>query len=124
VPVIHVVSRYGRSRPSSRRRVFEWLDRIEAVALSSHEVLQYAAAGTPAVTSPVGVNRQITSRLDAPAPEGPEDWVDAILDLLSRSAEARAALDCSARDLVAARYYFDAWLPTWERAVGPPSSAT
>jgi glycosyltransferase involved in cell wall biosynthesis len=83
-----------------------------------YKILQYAAAGTPAVASPVGVNRQILSQLEMPAAEELSDWVDAILDLLTRPPEARARAGRHARELTQRRYSYDAWLPKWQQAVG------
>jgi glycosyltransferase involved in cell wall biosynthesis len=85
---------------------------------SGYKLLQYAAAGTPMVASPVGVNRQILAQLDMPAAEDGSEWVDAVLDLLSRPADARAALARRAREVVRTHYSFDAWLPRWKDAVG------
>jgi glycosyltransferase involved in cell wall biosynthesis len=83
-----------------------------------YKLLQYGAAGLPLVASPVGVNREILSRFDMPAPEDTDEWVDAILDLLARPAAARAVLGRAARDVTRVHYSYDAWLPTWRQAVG------
>jgi glycosyltransferase involved in cell wall biosynthesis len=82
-----------------------------------YKLLQYAAAGAPVVGSPIGVNREILSQLGMPAPQHGE-WVDAILDLLHRSAEARGALGRHARAVVQREFSYDAWLPRWKQAVG------
>jgi glycosyltransferase involved in cell wall biosynthesis len=83
-----------------------------------YKLLQYAAAGTPVVASPIGVNRQLLAQLGMPAAEDVGEWVDAILDLLTRPAEARAALGGRAREVIRAHYSYDAWLPRWKEAVG------
>jgi glycosyltransferase involved in cell wall biosynthesis len=83
-----------------------------------YKLLQYAAAATPAVGSPIGVNAQILSRLGAPAPAGVDDWVDAIVGLLAMSAEAREHLGRHAREVVRRDYSYDAWAERWRRAVG------
>ena len=85
---------------------------------SGYKLLQYAAAGTPVVASPVGVNREILSALQMPAPEGADEWADAILDVLTRPVEARAALGRRAREVTELNYSFDAWLPRWRAAMG------
>ena len=85
---------------------------------SGYKLLQYAAAGTPMVASPIGVNHEILSALQMPAPEAADDWGDAILDLLTRPVEARAALGRRAREVTELRYSFDAWLPRWREAMG------
>jgi glycosyltransferase involved in cell wall biosynthesis len=82
-----------------------------------YKLLQYAAAGVPVVGSPVGVNRDILARLGMPAPAD-GDWVDAILDALHRSADARAALGRHARVVVQREFSYDAWLRRWMQAVG------
>lgn len=83
-----------------------------------YKLLQYAAAGTPFVGSPVGVNGQILAQLEMPAPEDRNDWADAILELLGRSAAARAALGRQAHEVTRRHYSHDAWLSRWRHAVG------
>lgn len=83
-----------------------------------YKLLQYAAAGTPLIGSPVGVNREILSTLEMPAPERPDEWVDAILDLLTRPAQGRAELGRHARAMAERHYSFNAWLPSWRAAMG------
>jgi glycosyltransferase involved in cell wall biosynthesis len=98
-------------------------DRPYTRGKSGYKLLQYAAAGTPLVASPVGVNREILSALEMPAPEDSADWADAILDLVARSAEARAELGRRARGVVQRSFSFDAWLPRWRDAMGLSGSA-
>jgi glycosyltransferase involved in cell wall biosynthesis len=83
-----------------------------------YKILQYAAAGTPAIASPVGVNAEILSQLGMPAAEALDEWVEDILSLLGRSAGARSALGRRAREVTQLRYSYDAWLPRWRQAVG------
>lgn len=83
-----------------------------------YKLLQYAAAGALAVASPIGVNRQILSQLGMPAPGNDDEWVDALLDLLTRSAAARASLGRRAREVAQLHYSYDVWLSRWEEAVG------
>jgi glycosyltransferase involved in cell wall biosynthesis len=83
-----------------------------------YKLLQYAAAGTPAVGSPVGVNSKILSQLEAPAPIEAHDWVDAILDLLGMSADGRQRLGRHASGVVQRDYSYHAWRNRWERAIG------
>jgi glycosyltransferase involved in cell wall biosynthesis len=89
-----------------------------------YKLLQYAAAGTPVVATPVGVNREILAQFGMPAPTGQVEWVDAILDFLGKSADARAALGRRARDVTQLRYSYDAWLSSWEEAVGIADGTT
>lgn len=88
-----------------------------------YKLLQYAAVGTPAVGSPIGVNQDILSQLGMPAPSDCDEWVDAILDLLGRSIPARASLGRHAREVTELHYSYDAWLPRWKEAVGIADSA-
>jgi glycosyltransferase involved in cell wall biosynthesis len=85
---------------------------------SGYKLLQYAAAGTPLVASPVGVNGEILSALGMPAAENADEWADAVLDLLTRPAEARARLGSRAREVTELQYSFDALLPRWREAMG------
>lgn len=83
-----------------------------------YKILQYAAAGIPVVASGVGVNAEILSRLGMPAASDSADWIDAVVDLLTRSVQARAQLGRRARELTRQHYSYDAWLPAWLQAVG------
>lgn len=83
-----------------------------------YKLLQYAAAGVPAVASPVGVCEQLLAQLRMPAADDASEWVDAILALLGRAPAARAALGRHARDVVERHYSYDVWLPRWKQAVG------
>jgi glycosyltransferase involved in cell wall biosynthesis len=82
-----------------------------------YKLLQYAAAGTPVIASPVGVNEAIQAALGMPAPTGAGDWVDAVLELLALPVDARAELGRRGRDVIRRDYSFDAWLPRWRRAL-------
>jgi glycosyltransferase involved in cell wall biosynthesis len=93
-------------------------DRLYERGKSGYKLLQYAAAGTPVVASPVGVNREILTALQMPAPEGTDEWADAVLDVLTWPAQERAALGRRAREVTELHYSFDAWLPRWRDAVG------
>jgi glycosyltransferase involved in cell wall biosynthesis len=83
-----------------------------------YKLLQYAAAATPAIGSPIGVNSEILSRFDWPAPTGVDDWADAIMSVLASSTAARARLGQGAREAVGLEYSYAAWLPLWRQAVG------
>ena len=88
-----------------------------------YRLLQYGAAGLPFVASPIGVNRGILSQLGMPAAEDEGEWVDAVLDLLTRSAEARASMGQRAREVTRLDYSYDAWLSRWAEAVGMGNSS-
>jgi glycosyltransferase involved in cell wall biosynthesis len=78
-----------------------------------YKLLQYAAAGTVAVGSPVGVNSTILSRFGLPAATTDDEWVEAITSLLTISTADRKAIADRARDVVVREYSFGAWLPRW-----------
>jgi glycosyltransferase involved in cell wall biosynthesis len=84
---------------------------------SGYKLLQYGSAAVPMVASPVGVNREIMAAFRMPAPEAPEEWLDAISEVLSLPAPKRAELGRRAREVTAQRYSFDTWLPRWRGAV-------
>jgi glycosyltransferase involved in cell wall biosynthesis len=83
-----------------------------------YKLLQYGAVGIPAVASPIGVNEQILRELGMPAAVDNDEWVEAVLGLLTTPADERAAVGCRAREVTERRYSYDAWLPKWRRAVG------
>jgi glycosyltransferase involved in cell wall biosynthesis len=85
---------------------------------SGYKLLQYAAAGVPAIGSPVGVNGPVLSQLGMPAARGTDEWVDAIIDLLTRPTAAREALGHHVRDVAERHYSYNAWLSCWEEAIG------
>ncbi|MGZ4275047.1 MAG: glycosyltransferase family 4 protein [Solirubrobacteraceae bacterium] len=83
-----------------------------------YRLLQYAAAGVPAVGSPVGVNGQILGQLGGLAPENGPEWADALTDLLERPAESRAEIGRRSREIAQLHYSYDAWLSRWREALG------
>jgi glycosyltransferase involved in cell wall biosynthesis len=83
-----------------------------------YKLLQYAAAGLPAVASPVGTNASILATLGLPGAASAGDWLNAVLAILELSASDRAALGRRAREQVIAQYSYDAWTPRWQEAVG------
>jgi glycosyltransferase involved in cell wall biosynthesis len=90
---------------------------------SGYKLLQYGAAGTPMVASPIGVNREILNAFGMPSADDTATWVDGIIGLLTASTERRAELGRGARDVVERRYSFEAWLPAWTEAVGLGATA-
>lgn len=80
-----------------------------------YKLLQYAAAGLPAVASPLGVNAELLSLFGMPAARTPDDWTSAILGLLE--SPSRDRLGHRARRLTARRYSYDAWLSRWAAAL-------
>ncbi|MBE8474527.1 glycosyltransferase [Streptomyces justiciae] len=82
-----------------------------------YKLLQYAAAGLPAVASPLGVNADLLDQFGMPRARTQDDWISAILALIGGSAAAREQLGRTAREITARRYAFDVWLPRWVAAV-------
>jgi len=82
-----------------------------------YKLLQYAAAGLPAVASPLGVNTQLLAQFGTPAPRTPDDWTSALLGLIEASAVDREWLGRIARDITGLKYSYDAWLPRWSAAL-------
>ncbi|HSL73186.1 MAG TPA: hypothetical protein VK853_01900 [Ilumatobacteraceae bacterium] len=89
-------------------------------AKCGYKLLQYAAAGVPALGSPVGVNRTMLAAMSAPAPVGVDEWTDALIDVLEAGPERRESMARAGFDL-ADRYSYDAWQSAWTDAVGWPS---
>jgi hypothetical protein len=85
-----------------------------------YKLLQYAAAATVSVGSPVGVNASILAKLGLPAARSTDDWVQAILALLTMPATDRARLARQGLAVVERDYAYDAWLDRWRDAVGLP----
>ncbi|NGO41093.1 glycosyltransferase family 4 protein [Streptomyces ureilyticus] len=89
-----------------------------------YKLLQYGAAGLPAMATPIGVNAEILARLGMLAARDEREWTEAIQGLLGASDTARERLGCEARDVVRRHYSYDAWLPQWSAALelgGMPS---
>lgn len=75
------------------------------------KLLQYMAAGVPAVASPVGVNREIvTDGENGRLATTEAEWLAALRDLAGSPAE-RARLGRAGRRTVEARYSLAVWLP-------------
>jgi glycosyltransferase involved in cell wall biosynthesis len=86
-----------------------------------YKLLQYAAAGLPSVTSPVGVNRRMATELGFVSATGTEEWVEAIMASLQNSTEERSRIGQEARIQVQRRYSYDTWKAEWLIAIGESS---
>ncbi len=84
----------------------------------AYKVLQYGAAGLPAVVTPLGANAQVGAQLGFALADRPGDWTDAVLGLLSAGAGERAAAGANARAQTQRRYSYDTWQAAWLDAVG------
>jgi glycosyltransferase involved in cell wall biosynthesis len=90
----------------------------------AYKLLQYGAAGVPAVGSPVGANTSVLKGSRGWSPETEGEWFDAMLEALAVSIEQRKAIGSQARKFVSDNYSYKAWRPTWESLVlGRPSNS-
>lgn len=78
-------------------------------------LLQYAAAGVPAVASPVGVQGAITQAGGAVPARTESDWVEAV-DRLLRDPEERARIGRAGRELVTIGFTPTIWIDAVIRA--------
>ena len=83
----------------------------------AYKLLQYAAAGLPAIASPVGANGVALAQGLGVAASTPAEWAARLAALIEGSAADRARIGQDARGVVADRYSFDAWEATWREAV-------
>lgn len=82
-----------------------------------YKLLQYAAAGLPAVASPLGINAELLEWFGLPGPRTQDEWITAILGLIHEPTSARERLGRAAREVVGRRYSYDVWLPQWAAAL-------
>ncbi|RBY84535.1 glycosyltransferase family 4 protein [Blastococcus sp. TF02A-30] len=90
----------------------------------AYKLLQYGAAGLPAVASPVGVNAEVVRQLDGWAASEADDWVDALVEVLTAPEAARRARGRAARRAVEEHYSYAAWAPAFRRALRLPEEPT
>jgi glycosyltransferase involved in cell wall biosynthesis len=81
-----------------------------------YKLLQYAAAGLPAIGSPVGVNLDILAK-SAGVCAQPQDWADALLQVFALTEDRRAESGRQAREVITAEYSYDTWAPQWCKAL-------
>ena len=122
--------------PSAEGRIGEWFD-IGIMPLLDNEfqrgkcglkLLQYMAAGLPAVASPVGVNARIVQHgMTGYLASAPDDW-GAALEALIRSPEARARMGAAGRSRCEEHFSVRRWLPelmaVLSRAAGAGAEGT
>lgn len=94
-------------------------DTLFARGKCAYKLLQYGAAGVPAVGSPVGANELALQRLDGIAVGREDSWYEAVTEVLDGSDARRAARSARARDAVEEHYSFRAWAETWKACVMP-----
>jgi hypothetical protein len=77
------------------------------------KLLEYLAAGLPAIASPVGINAGILQRSGGGrAASTPDEWVSALVELCA-DPDLRARLGARGRSYCVKHYSIAAWLPTW-----------
>ena len=86
-------------------------------AKCGYKLLQYAAAGLPAVCSPVGVNKQLVERGVVLAARTIDEWSEVLTGLIEASSSERTLLGHRARHFVAAQYTYDVWRDRWTAAM-------
>ena len=84
----------------------------------AYKLLQYGAAGLPAVGSPVGANRTVLEAMGGHCATSTEEWEQSLRDLLTSSNADRAELGRRARDVISKKYSFGHWAPIWRSATG------
>jgi glycosyltransferase involved in cell wall biosynthesis len=86
----------------------------------AYKLLEYAAAGLPAVGSPVGVNAQVIGRLGGYSATDLDSWEETLVDVLEASEDERRARGARARRGVEEHYSFAAWREPFLRALRLP----
>lgn len=76
---------------------------------SGYKLLQYFAAGVPAVASPVGVNAEFVADGRGVAATAPAEWEHALIEL--RDSHARRERGLLARRFVEEHYSYQRWSP-------------
>lgn len=86
----------------------------------AYKLLQYGAAGLPAVAAPVGVNARVLDQLGGLPATTTDEWVDAVLALLGESEAVRRSRGVQGRRAVEEHYSYAAWEPAFRRALRLP----
>lgn len=92
----------------------------------AYKLLQYGAAGLPAVATPIGVNEEVVTRLACLGADDLGSWTSAVMTLLEEPDADRRERGLAARRAVEVHYSYDAWRPAFLRALAlpdPPGSA-
>lgn len=85
----------------------------------AYKLLQYGAAGLPAIGSPVGANTPLLAAAGLPAPTNNTEWFGAIHQLLEMSAAERQGLGTGFHELVSRDFSYERWASNWIEAVQP-----
>jgi glycosyltransferase involved in cell wall biosynthesis len=79
-----------------------------------YKLLQYFAAGVPAIASPVGVNSAIVDRERGRLATTDDEWIRALEELIG-DAELRSTLGAAARRFAESEYSYRRWAPELAR---------
>lgn len=82
----------------------------------AYKLLQYAAAGLPAVGSAVGTNVSALSKTAGLAVESAADWRDAIRSIIALPETERGRIGAAARAGVVEHFSYAAWSGPWRAA--------
>lgn len=87
-------------------------------ARSSYKLVQYAAAGVPAVGSRWGATADVVAAIGARGADSVDEWYHQLHELLSASVADRAALAGAQRSAVEQHFSYSAWAGEWRRVTG------
>lgn len=93
-------------------------DSLYARGKCAYKLLQYGAAGLPAVGSPVGANRAVLDAMGGHRATTEQEWEQSLRDLITCSDADRAELGRRARDVISKQYSFDHWSEAWRTSTG------
>ncbi|MEU2348294.1 glycosyltransferase family 4 protein [Modestobacter sp. NPDC049651] len=89
----------------------------------AYKLLQYAAAGLPAVATPIGVNAVVVDQVRGLAARDHDEWVQALVTLLEESGDARRVRGRAARAAVEQHYSYRAWQHLFCAALALPATS-
>lgn len=131
LPASHLRWRYVEWSPQAETRIADHFD-IGIMPLVDDayqrgkcgcKLLQYMAAGLPAIASPVGVNAELLGNGSRGCPAATADDWRAALKMLSRDPARRRELGTAGRRFVAERYSVRRWFPELLSIIERVSSA-
>lgn len=93
-------------------------DSLYARGKCAYKLLQYGAAGLPAVGSPVGVNRAVLEAMGGQCAATKQEWEQSLRDLIASSDAVRAASGARAREAVIKNFSFENWSEAWRSSTG------
>jgi hypothetical protein len=79
----------------------------------SYKLLQYGAAAIPTISSPVGVNADVSLGFGHPSAISLIDWSDAMNSIIEASKLERQEMGERARNFVDLNFSFKSWEPAW-----------